>query len=276
MEETNTEQPEKASPLENDSLALLRKRLRGEETLQCPIGNEFLLKFLRARKFDADAAFKTIQKYFRARRDYPRIFENFSPSGMLYDVICREHKLLAVSSDRDPHGRAVMLVRTGAWNTSICTLDEFTKACFVLVEWLLLDEDVQKRGVVFVIDHKGLSLHHVMQFTPFAIQRLVRLTQDCYPVGVKAVYITSCPAIFHILFSITKTFMRNKLAQRVHVIGSEIEKLRGVVPSDMIPKEAGGTFESYDYDKLKRDLLSRSEYFQEVNHYGYDKANTHL
>lgn len=274
MEAASVERPGNTSSLERDSLALLRKFLQGEESLHCPNDHQFLLKFLRARKYDASAAFKTIQKYFRARKDYPSVFDNFSPSGMLYDVICRQHKLLAVSSERDTTGRAVMLVRTGAWNTTICTLDEFTRACFVLVEWMLLHEDVQKRGVVFIIDYKGLGFHHLMQFTPLALQRLVRLTQDCYPVGVKAIYITNSPAMFHILFSITRAFMRTKLVQRVHMIGSAVEKLHDVVPADVIPKEAGGTFEIYDYDKLERDLLGQSDYFEELSRCGYRSERT--
>ncbi|KAK8788724.1 hypothetical protein V5799_021502 [Amblyomma americanum] len=230
--------PDNESLLRDESLALLKKLLRGEDSLDCPKDEQFLLKFLRARKYDAEAAFRTIQKYFRARRDYPAVFDNFSPSGVPYDAIFREHKLLAVSSRRDPLGRAVMLVRTGSWDPSICTVDEFTKACFILVEWMLLDEDVQKCGVVFVIDHKGLGLHHMTHFTPFTIQRLVSLTQ-------------------------------------VHLFGSDLDRLQDVVPLDVIPEEGGGTFKTFDYDKLEADLLGQCEYFEEVNRYGYGKESTH-
>ncbi|XP_077516663.1 alpha-tocopherol transfer protein-like isoform X1 [Amblyomma americanum] len=267
--------PDNESLLRDESLALLKKLLRGEDSLDCPKDEEFLLKFLRARKYDAEAAFRTLQKYFRARRDYPAVFDNFSPSAVPYDAIFREHKLLAVSSRRDPLGRAVMLVRTGSWDPSICTVDEFTKACFILVEWMLLDEDVQKCGVVFVIDHKGLGLHHMTHFTPFTIQRLVSLTQDCYPVGVKAVYITNSPSIFDLLFSIAKTFLRSKLVERVHLFGSDLDRLQDVVPLDVIPEEGGGTFETFDYDKLEADLLGQCEYFEEVNRYGYGKESTY-
>ncbi|KAH8026333.1 hypothetical protein HPB51_019572 [Rhipicephalus microplus] len=271
MEDINLNEPEKIG----DSLLHLKELISGEESLDCPKDDRFLLKFLRARKYDADAAFKTIQKYFRARQSYPAIFGEFSPSRMLYDTIMRQNKLLAVSSKRDGLRRPVLLVKTGAWDTSICTLDEFTKACLILAEWLLLNEEVQKRGIVCVFDYKGLGLHHLTQFTPFAVQRLIHVVQDCYPLRVKAVYVVNSPPIFDMLFPIAKTFLKSKLIQRVHLFGADLAKLHDVVPEDMIPEEAGGTHESYDYDKLEKDLLSHCDYFEEVNRYGYGKESTH-
>lgn len=270
MEEIHVDESEKIA----QSLQKLEKLIRDEELLDCPKDDRFLLKFLRARKYDADEAFKIVQKYFRARQNYPAIFGSYSPSEVLYDAICRENKLLAVSSKRDSLGRAVMLVKTGAWDASVCTLDEFTKACMILVEWMLFDEEVQKHGVVYVLDYKGLGLHHLTQYTPFAIQRLIHVVQDCYPVKVKAVYVVNSPPIFDIFFSITKTFMKSKLIERVKLFGTDLEKLHDVVPDDVIPEEAGGTLESYDYDKLERDLLSQSDYFEELSRYGYGKEST--
>lgn len=253
----------------------LKELIHGEQSLDCPKDDQFLLKFLRARKYDAEAAFKNVQKYFKARQNYPDVFTGFSPSEVLYDTIFRENKLLAVSSKRDALGRAVMLVKTGAWDASICTIDEYTKACLVLVEWMLLDEEVQKRGIVCVFDYKGLGLHHLTQLTPFVIQRLIHIVQECYPVRVKAVYVVNSPPIFDMLFSLAKTFLKSKLVQRVQLFGADLDKLHDVVPEDVIPEEAGGTQESYDYDKLEKDLLSHSDYFEEVNRYGYGKESTH-
>ncbi|XP_065284046.1 alpha-tocopherol transfer protein-like [Dermacentor albipictus] len=270
MEEINGDEPEKIAA----SLQNLEKLIRDEKLLDCPKDERFLMKFLHGRKYDADKAFKTVQKYFTARQSYPAIFESFSPSKVLYDTIFRENKLLALSSRRDSLGRAVMLVRTGAWDASICTLDEFTKACMMLVEWMLFDEEVQKRGVVYILDYKGLGLHHLTQYTPFAIQRMIHIAQDCYPVKVKAVYVVNSPPVFDIFFSITKNFMKSKLIERVQLFGDDMEKLRDLVPDDVIPKEAGGTLESYDYDKLERDMLSQSDYFEELDRYGYGKEST--
>ncbi|KAL1430474.1 hypothetical protein MTO96_014918 [Rhipicephalus appendiculatus] len=213
MEDINMNEPEKIS----ESLQHLKELIDGDESLDCPKDDRFLLKFLRARKYKADAAFKTQ---------------------------CLQNEM--------PWDELVLLVKTGAWDASICTLDEFTRACLILAECLLLDEEVQKRGIACVFDYKGLGLHHLTQFTPFAVQRLVHVVQDCYPLRVKAVYVVNSPPLFDMLFTLAKTFLKSKLIQRVQFFGTDLGKLHDVVPDDVIPEEAGGTYESYDYDKLEK------------------------
>ncbi|KAL1429592.1 hypothetical protein MTO96_016043 [Rhipicephalus appendiculatus] len=265
---------EETDELVKESLEKLKQLIAGEESLSCPEEDDFLLKFLRVRKYDVDAAFRNIRKYFKVREEVVDIFDNFCPSGILYDTICRKHKLLMVSRERDPFGRAVIVMRTGPWNPSVCTLNEFVKACLVVLEWLLLDEDVQKRGVVYVLDYKGLGLEHLLHLTPSVMRRLVHISEKCLPVRVKAIYVINDSPVFDLLFTITKPFMSRTLVERIHMIGYELHKLHGVLPADVIPEEAGGTFESYDYNALEKDLRSRSQYFEYVSLHGYGKQNT--
>ncbi|XP_077557972.1 alpha-tocopherol transfer protein-like [Haemaphysalis longicornis] len=275
MESKDSEEITETAALIGPPLSTLKKLIADEELFDCPKDEKFLLKFLRARKYEAEAAFRSIKNYFRARRDNPDIFDDFVPSAIPYDAVCRKNRLVTASTQRDALGRGVVLIKTGAWDGSICSVYEFISCCFMVVEWLLLHEDVQKRGVVYILDYQGLGLHHLTQFTPLLIRRLVHISEDCLPVRVKAVYVVNGPSVFDVIFAITKPFMKAKLVERVHLIGSNVEKLLNVVPSDVIPKEFEGTHESYDYDKLERDLLSRSEYFEELCRYGYGKESTH-
>uniref|UniRef100_A0A131XAX5 Putative phosphatidylinositol transfer protein sec14 n=1 Tax=Hyalomma excavatum TaxID=257692 RepID=A0A131XAX5_9ACAR len=257
-----------------ESLTKLRQLIAGEKALSCPNERHFLLKFLRTRKYNVDATFANVQKYFKVREEVGEIFDDFCPSAVLYDAVCRKHQVALLSRERDPFGRAVLLVRTGRWNASVCTAHEFVKICLLLLEWSLLDEEVQKRGFVFVLDYKGLSLEHLYHLTPPFMKRLVHITEKCLPVRVKAIYVIYDSLIFDVLFAITKPFMSRTLTERIHLIGCEHQKLHGVVPADVIPEEAGGTLESYDYDELEKDLLSQSQYFEYIGLHGYGKENT--
>ncbi|XP_077518320.1 alpha-tocopherol transfer protein-like isoform X2 [Amblyomma americanum] len=236
----------------------------------------FLLKFLRSRKYNVEATVENIQKYFKVRKEAPEIFDDFLPSAMLYDDICRKNKLAAVSRQRDASGRGVVLFRAGPWDSSICTMNEYVRACLILIEWLILDEDIQKQGLVLVLDNNGVGFEHLTHLTPFFMKKLVHITEKCFPVRVKAIYIINESVVFDALYAITRPFMGAKLVERIHLIGYELNKLLGVVPADVIPEEAGGTFESYDYNALERDLLSRNDYFKEVSQYGYEKENTYI
>ncbi|KAH7967637.1 alpha-tocopherol transfer protein-like [Rhipicephalus sanguineus] len=265
---------EETHELVKESLEKLKQLIAGEESLSCPEEDDFLLKFLRVRKYDAEAAFQNIRKYFKVREEVGDIFDNFCPSGILYDTICRQHKLVMVSRERDPFGRAVIVMRTGPWNPSVCTLNQFIKACLVVLEWVLLDEDVQKRGVVYVLDYKGLGLEHLLHLTPSVMRRVVHISEKCFPMRVKAIYVINDSPVFDILFAITKPFMNRTLVERIHMIGYELPKLHGIVPADCIPEEAGGTFESYDYNELEKDLRSQRQYFEYLSLHGYGKENT--
>lgn len=270
------EQLYETADLREKCLAELRRLLEGDVSLAYPDNDAFLLKFLRARKYNVEDAFANVQNYFRMRLEEPEILENLMPSTVPYDAVCRQNKLLAISRKRDPLGRAVALLRIGAWNTEICSFNELLRTGVLVADWFLLEEETQKRGVVYVLDFKGLGAHHVMQCTPSLCKRAIKIVQDCYPVRPKAFYVINNSAVFDVIFSIAKVFLKQKTADRIHLLGYDLEKLQDLVPLDVIPEEGGGTFESYDYDELENDLLSSNDYFEDLNRYGYGKESTHF
>ncbi|KAH6935413.1 hypothetical protein HPB50_005573 [Hyalomma asiaticum] len=255
----------------------LRRLLAEEPWLECPTDEEFLVKFLRARKYDVEESLKNIRKYFRVKQETREMFDNLNPYSVPFDAACREHRLVTVSRQRDSLGRGVVLLRLGAWNSGMCSLNDYFRVSLVQVEWLLFQQDVQIRGVVFVLDFKGLSVYHITQYTPYFMSKLLYLMQDCYPIRVKALYVIHNPALFDILFAAAKRFMKPKLLQRVRLLGHDLAKLHSLLPSDVIPKEAGGTHELYDYDKLEKDLQSKAKFFDDISRYGYrNKPGRHI
>nr|XP_054929881.1 alpha-tocopherol transfer protein-like [Dermacentor andersoni] len=265
---------EEMTNAKQDATLQLRELIAGETQLRCPTNDAFLVKFLRARDYNVDGSFKNIKNYFKVRSDWPELFSRLDPDSVMFDTICREHQLLTVSRSKDPKGRAVILLNLGAWNTSICSLNDFFRVGIVYLEHFLLDEEVQANGVVFVMDFKDFGIYHLTQYTPPVIKRFFRLMQDCYPVRIKGIYVINNSTSFDILFAIAKHFMKAKLVSRTVLFGTKWNKLRCLVPDDVIPEEGGGTLRTYDYDAMERDLKSSTEYFREMSSYGYlHKAN---
>lgn len=254
------------------ALKELRQLISDEPTLHCPTDDAFLIKFLRARKCDTQAAFENVKKYFKVRMKHPEMFKDLTPSSVPFDAVCRKHRLITVSRHRDPMGRTVALVRTGAWNTDICTVNDFFRVGLVIAEHLLLQEDFINRGVVLIFDVKGLSLYHLAHYTPSVIRTLVTFMQDCLPVRLKGIYVINNPAVFDLLFGIAKTFLKAKLIKRTRLLGYDVEELHQIMPNDVIPEEHGGTNESYDFDAFEKELESEEEFFQKLGTYGYRDA----
>ncbi|XP_037507407.2 alpha-tocopherol transfer protein [Rhipicephalus sanguineus] len=168
---------EEMEKMKQDAKLQLRELLAGETRLKCPDNDAFLVKFLRARKYNVDSAFKNIKKYFKVRRDHPELFVELDPDFNLFDTVCRKHKLVTLSREKDSKGRAIILLNLGTWNSGICSLDNFFRVGTALVEHLLLNDEVQLNGVVFVMDFKNLGIYHLTQYTIPVIKRLFSLMQ---------------------------------------------------------------------------------------------------
>ncbi|XP_065292347.1 alpha-tocopherol transfer protein-like isoform X3 [Dermacentor albipictus] len=251
------------------ALKELRELISGEPSLNCPMDDDFLVKFLRARKYDKQSAFENIKKYFKVRRDRPELFEELTPSNIPFDVVCRRHQLLTVSHHTDPLGRMVLLMKIGSWNTEICTLNDFFRVGIALGECFLLRQDFQVRGIVVIVDLKGLNVYHLSYYTPSVIRTLVSLVQNCLPLRLQKVYIINNPPISDYLFAIAKTFLKAKLVKRIRLLGYNLTELHQLVPDDVISKEHEGTNESFDYDRLERELTTAENFFQAMSSYGY-------
>jgi len=72
----------------------------------------FLLRFLRARKFDCDRAYKLLVNYYTIRASNADILGHITPSSVegVYDC-----GVAAVLPHRDREGRRIVYVRPGAF-----------------------------------------------------------------------------------------------------------------------------------------------------------------
>lgn len=252
------------------SLSQLRQLLEDEPGLRIPQDDDFLLMFLRTRKYKVEDAFKTIQKYFRSRRDIPEYFEELSTSSDLYKTFFRDHMLIMYSRDRDPLGRAVALVNYGAWRPEMCSMTELVRCGLWAMECHLLEEETQIRGFVAVIDLKGFGAHHLMELTPWFLRRTLTIAQDSLPARIKAMYFLNTPVVFEVVYAISKPFLKAKLKNRLHFIRKDLSELLGVLPSDLIPKECGGTRENFDHDRQEDFFAGKASHLEEIRQCGYN------
>lgn len=70
----------------------------------------FLLRFLRAKKFDVDKAFKMMQKYYWMKAHSPELFHVSPPSDLKAML---EMQIQCMLPQKDNHGRQVYVFRVG-------------------------------------------------------------------------------------------------------------------------------------------------------------------
>ena len=117
--------------------------------------DEFLLRFLRARKFDKDRAFNLLVNYCRFHRRHRNFFKSLRAS-CLRPVF--EDGLPMVMPERDHLGRSVVILFPGNWNTNLYTFEDILRALLLTMEYLIESERTQICGVVFVVDFTGWRL----------------------------------------------------------------------------------------------------------------------
>lgn len=78
--------------------------------LRTSLDDAFLLRFLRARKFDYDRALQLLISYHSCRRSWPEVFHNLRPSA-LKEVLASG--FLTVLPHTDPRGCPILCLRPG-------------------------------------------------------------------------------------------------------------------------------------------------------------------
>ncbi|KFM67270.1 Alpha-tocopherol transfer protein-like protein, partial [Stegodyphus mimosarum] len=243
------------------------KRMIEEETdLNADISDEFLLGFLRVRKFNVDAAFKLLKKYYLNRQIYPNVYRNFTPKHC--------HKILKANflnflPLRSPEGAAVWVPRLGIWDTDIFSAEEVTRFGLLCAEKEMRNPITQVCGLITLADMKGFSWSHFFQITIPKIKCFVDTVQDGIPVRNKAMHVINNPAIFSILFDIMKPFLSKKLRNRIYFHGDNLSSLHQFLPPEMLPEEFGGTQGSFTNEQFYQRLLASEEEFQQYQKFGY-------
>ncbi|XP_036682299.1 alpha-tocopherol transfer protein-like isoform X2 [Balaenoptera musculus] len=203
----------------------LRDMVRKEcPNLSTSLEDAFLLRFLRARKFDYDRALQLLINYHSCRRSWPEVFNNLRPSA-LKEVLASG--FLTVLPHTDPRGCHILCLRPDRWIPSNYPITENIRAIYLTLEKLIQSEE----------------------------------TQDGFPIRIKAVHVVNEPRIFKGIFAIIKPFLKEKIANRFFLHGSDLNSLHSNLPRNILPKEYGGTAGELDITAWNAALLASEEDF---------------
>lgn len=93
-----------------DVQALRDMILKDHPNLRTRLDDAFLLRFLRARKFDYDRALQLLLNYHASRKAWPEVFQDLKPSAVKHVL---DLGFLTVLPRPDPHGRYILCLRPG-------------------------------------------------------------------------------------------------------------------------------------------------------------------
>ncbi|XP_077559814.1 alpha-tocopherol transfer protein-like [Haemaphysalis longicornis] len=247
-------------------LEKLRNLIQDEPNLYSRMDDEFLLRFLRTKKFKVDVALRTIRNYYRHRRESPEIFQGLRPSKLRHVYQANGQMRLA---HRDPEGRPIFVLRIGCWKPCEYDYYQLRKANMLCLEDICLDPAVQVNGLVCILDCRGWGLQHLLAFPISQVRKTIDLLQDCLPARFKAVHVVYQPSVFNVFFSLAKPFLTSKNINRILIHGSDMSSLHRHLPPSILPEEYGGMDGPFDNTKYCQGLYDRDEGFVQDMQYGY-------
>eukprot|EP00729_Bicosta_minor_P009261 gene9261-34911_t len=215
----------------------------------------FILRFLRAMKFDVERAVELYKKY-NPRRS--QIFGNdqgklsFDTPGFkkvaLNEVMVVPHKGGGDVPARDKWGRRVAFFRPRNIDYEKFAPQDMLKHVWVIMDNRLENEDVQRNGIVAINNAEGMSRKN---FSRETVKLIMDSIQNAIPIRMAGFYIVNSGMLFKVVFPIVRVFMSKKLRKRFLNFGSDQEALKEYFTVDNLPRELGGTIEWEKEDHYK-------------------------
>ncbi|XP_006821038.1 alpha-tocopherol transfer protein-like isoform X1 [Saccoglossus kowalevskii] len=252
-----------------EQLVKLQQLIDTRPDIKFRTDEDFLIRFLRAKKFDADRAFKVLVHYYEVRRQYKDVFTDALPSTVLPVLEANIH---FITHGRDNEGRRVLIFKMENWDVEKFGASELTRTATMLLEMLLAEDETQINGIVVIGDAGGLNMGHITKMGPSASRKMLDILQNALPLRFKAMHFVNEPKLFDTAFAIFRPFLSEKLKKRLQFHGDEFGALHNQVPSTLLPVEFGGAVQEYDNKEWREIIKSMTEEFIENNKYGFPKT----
>lgn len=230
----------------------------------------FLLRFLRARKFDLTRAYDLLVNYYAVRNTYPELLSDMKPSTV---KMCIELGNTHILPGRCEDGSRVLLFRPGLWDprTSDIKITDLLRMNLLSVEQLLKeDEEVQIHGIQFCLDASNVGRYHALEIAKGWPGVMISIFQDALPMRLKGIHYINEPTIMSYIFSFIKPFLKEKTKQRLHFHGHDLSDLQKTIPKDILPETYGGEKPPLPYQDGYDRLLALEDYFEDMNKYHLD------
>ncbi|KAL1419751.1 hypothetical protein MTO96_004671 [Rhipicephalus appendiculatus] len=251
--ETDGGSPESpASPTTSRELALLKKLIERDESLNAKMDSDFLMAFLRFCHSKHKRAFEVLKRYYDSKRKEADLFRNLLPSELDH-VFSRN--LVGLLPEKDKKGRFVLILRPGAWNPNQVSFIDAVRAVLLCFEYIMTKKVAQENGLSMLCDFDGWGYSSILA--------------PGYPIKKKRVDIVKQPYSFNVFFKMVTPFLDAASIAKVHLHGTDTKALHKRFPAKILPKEFGGTRGPFDASVCYEWLKAKEAAFAEDFEYGY-------
>jgi len=215
----------------------------------------FLLKFLRSRKFDVEAAYSLLEKYYNVRENKPEVFRNLTRKNVKRTM---EQGIVGVLPQRDKKGRVILTFNFSKWNMSLPFHFEKLLRVFVYtLEKLFESEETQINGVAVICSLSQLSVLQTKSLGSAMIEKVVEIFEGNFPFRLNAIHLLNPPWHFKLMWKMVDplTKIKQKIARRIFIHDGDLSRFNAEFDEDILPKELGGKCPPYDNSLWVKEIL---------------------
>lgn len=247
--------------LKKHCLQQLRTLIR-DQKVTCVSYDDFLLRFLRYKKFDIRRSFDALQNYAHQRRLFHKGLPQLQP-GTLETIL--RLRILGFLPYLDSKDRIVYFFRAGVWNVDICSADDALTVSFVLLNYIAEKASSQITGMVFISDLTSVPLSHFPHMLG-VIKRWKNFMFNCIPIRYSSIHVVSKSVVLKYVSLLAFPFVPKKIVDRI-VFHEDIgETFFEYFPVATLPDIYGGTFGPSNHEDQRNILTDYLQKMKEEYH----------
>ena len=204
--------------------------------------DEFLLRFLRARRFYQNEALKLLNNYHLYMNNWPELKEKIENPHLVKHVF--EAGCFIALESRAIDGSVVCIGRPGKLDNFV--FSDYVAAVILSINVLLKEETNQIHGITFLIDRKYLTLSFMQLMRPYFVKKFIDLYQKVLPIRIRSINLLNESAFFHVLYAMSNLFISDSSRQMLVFHGINLNSLHKYVKGDDLPPCYGGTGPNID------------------------------
>ncbi|GFY63769.1 alpha-tocopherol transfer protein-like, partial [Trichonephila inaurata madagascariensis] len=193
------------------ALEKFRKCILSDKKLKCPTNDEFLIQFLRARKYDVDKAMGLLHNYFNLIASHPEIFDKLDKEKM--DKLTSSD-FINILPFRDNDGCLVLIVKIKNWDPEDVSVQVLFCTVAVIIFCLEIHPADQICGIRLIYDCENYSLKQMRCFVPRYLPLVSKALRNSLPVRFKSIHVVNEPISVRFAWTFLRVFLSEKIKNR--------------------------------------------------------------
>eukprot|EP00026_Physarum_polycephalum_P008423 Phypoly_transcript_08508.p1 GENE.Phypoly_transcript_08508~~Phypoly_transcript_08508.p1 ORF type:complete len:299 (+),score=46.01 Phypoly_transcript_08508:578-1474(+) len=227
-----TDNDPQLTPEEQAALASFAQKVRQDPHL-ASLGDDKLVQFMMARKFEEARAYELLLNSLKWRRD--RGIGWYLPINRSIANELKTKKVLIPPLSRDKEGSQVVYYRPGLGKKHATKPEDFCLSVFYLLQRYVRDPSIQRKGFLFICDLRGTKL---MQVDRKLVKSILDMLSNKFPARLKKVLLLEPPGFFNVAFRIIRPLIPAKYLEKIAT--AHLPDLQVYVDADKLLPDFGG------------------------------------